>query len=133
MSDQKDAKTTTIATELHEESSSLERIILETMRTRDKEQERRNREILKDILKLIMDGQLKWDKNLETSINKYIEQIDDLVSALLNEIMHHEDFQKLEASWRGLRHLVYESETGVMLKIKVMNVTKKDLLRDLER
>jgi type VI secretion system protein ImpC len=51
----------------------------------------------------------------------------------MNEIMHAEDFQKLEASWRGLHHLVFESETSTMLKIRVMNVSKKDLLRDLER
>src|SRR6185369_2918167 len=36
-------------------------------------------------------------------------------------------------SWRGLHHLVFESETSVMLKIRVLNVNKKELLRDLER
>src|SRR5262249_60133059 len=48
-------------------------------------------------------------------------------------IMHDPAFQKLEGSWRGLHHLVFESETGTMLKIRVMNVSKKDLLKDLER
>jgi type VI secretion system protein ImpC len=47
--------------------------------------------------------------------------------------MHHADFQKLEGSWRGLRHLVFNSETSSMLKIRVMNATKKELLRDLQR
>jgi len=51
----------------------------------------------------------------------------------LNEIMHAAEFQKLEASWRGLQHLVFESETGTMLKIRVLNSSKKDLLRDMER
>ena len=47
--------------------------------------------------------------------------------------MHHPDFQKLEGSWRGLHYLVFESETSTMLKIRVLNVSKKDLLKDLER
>src|SRR5262249_56645285 len=48
-------------------------------------------------------------------------------------IMHHEDFQKLEGSWRGLHYLVHQTETSTTLKIKVMNVAKKDLLKDMER
>jgi type VI secretion system protein ImpC len=47
--------------------------------------------------------------------------------------MHHPDFQKLEGSWRGLHYLVQQSETSTMLKLRVLNVSKKDLLRDLER
>ncbi len=51
----------------------------------------------------------------------------------MNEIMHNEEFQKLEGSWRGLHHLVKNSLTGTQLKIRVMSVTKKDLLKDFER
>src|SRR3712207_8268584 len=43
------------------------------------------------------------------------------------------EFQKLEGSWRGLHHLVMNSETGTMLKIRVFNDSKKDLFRDLDR
>jgi type VI secretion system protein ImpC len=66
-------------------------------------------------------------------INARIAQIDHLISIQLNEIMHHPDFQKLEASWRGLKYLLSQSETSPMLKIKVLNVSKKELLRDLQR
>src|SRR5678815_6144472 len=55
------------------------------------------------------------------------------VSLQVNEILHHAEFQRLEASWRGLKYLMSQSETGTMLKIKVLNVSKKDLLRDLQR
>ncbi|MGH9901237.1 MAG: type VI secretion system contractile sheath large subunit, partial [Pyrinomonadaceae bacterium] len=55
------------------------------------------------------------------------------LSAQLNEVMHAEEFQKLEASWRGLHHLVMNSETGTMLKIRVFNASKKDLSKDLEK
>ena len=81
----------------------------------------------------VMQGSMVVSKNIETSINSRIAAIDQLVSAQLNEIMHAEEFQKLEASWRGLQHLVFESETGTMLKIRVLNSSKKDLLRDMER
>ncbi|HEX6730466.1 MAG TPA: type VI secretion system contractile sheath large subunit, partial [Pyrinomonadaceae bacterium] len=70
---------------------------------------------------------------MDSAINARIAEIDRLVSAQLNEIMHAEEFQKLEGSWRGLNHLVMNSETGTMLKIRVLNVSKKDLLKDLER
>src|SRR5690606_1350839 len=69
----------------------------------------------------------------EAMINARIAQIDHLVSIQLNEIMHHPEFQRLEASWRGLKYLLSQSETGTMLKIKVLNVSKKELLRDFQR
>ncbi|HEU5451992.1 MAG TPA: type VI secretion system contractile sheath large subunit, partial [Terriglobales bacterium] len=69
----------------------------------------------------------------EATINARIAQIDHLISLQLNEILHHEQFQKLEATWRGLRYLLDRSETSENLKIKVLNVSKKDLLRDLQR
>jgi type VI secretion system protein ImpC len=66
-------------------------------------------------------------------INARIAQIDHLISIQLNEILHHESFQKLEGSWRGLKYLMDNSETSVMLKIRVLNCSKKELLRDLQR
>jgi len=72
-------------------------------------------------------------KDAEVMINARIAQIDHLLSIQLNEVMHHPTFQKLEGSWRGLKHLMDQSETGVMLKIKVLNCSKKELLRDIQR
>ncbi|HET8549512.1 MAG TPA: type VI secretion system contractile sheath large subunit, partial [Bryobacteraceae bacterium] len=72
-------------------------------------------------------------RDAEAMINARIAQIDHLISLQLNEIMHHPKFQQLEATWRGLRYLLDRSETGVMLKIKVLNASKKELLRDLQR
>ena len=70
---------------------------------------------------------------MDLTINSRIAEIDRLLSAQLNEIMHNEEFQKLEGSWRGLHQLVMNSETSTMLKIRVMSVNKKDLLKDLEK
>jgi type VI secretion system protein ImpC len=72
-------------------------------------------------------------RDAEAMINARIAQIDHLISLQLNEVMHHPKFQQLEATWRGLRYLLDRSETGVMLKIRVLNCSKKELLRDLQR
>ena len=47
--------------------------------------------------------------------------------------MHHPKFQKLEGTWRGLHYLVMNSETGTSLKIKVLNVSKRELFKDLDQ
>jgi type VI secretion system protein ImpC len=61
------------------------------------------------------------------AIEAIIAQIDKKLSEQVNLIIHHEDFKALEGSWRGLHHLVFNTETDEMLKIRVMNVSKKDL------
>src|SRR3984893_4025497 len=66
-------------------------------------------------------------------INQRIANIDSGLSANWNEILHSEAFQKLEGTWRGLKYLMDQTETGVQCKIKILNVNKKELLRDLKR
>jgi type VI secretion system protein ImpC len=67
------------------------------------------------------------------SINAIIAEIDRKLTEQLNEIMHHEDFQQLESSWRGLHYLVNNTETDSQLKIKVLNIPKKELGKVLKR
>ncbi|MGB8298020.1 MAG: type VI secretion system contractile sheath large subunit [Polyangia bacterium] len=67
------------------------------------------------------------------SIQAMIAQIDKKMSDQINQIMHHPDFQKLESAWRGLHYLVTNSETDDQLKIRVLNVSKKDLHKTLKR
>ena len=67
------------------------------------------------------------------SIEAMIAEIDKKLSEQINAIMHHPDFQQLESAWRGLHYLVSNSETDEMLKIRVFNVSKKDLHKTLKR
>lgn len=67
------------------------------------------------------------------SIEAMIAAIDKRLSDQVNKIMHHEDFQKLEASWRGMHYLVNNTETDEMLKIKVLNISKKDMHNTLKK
>ncbi len=115
------------------EGDLLGQILEKGMRAKTDAQSARAKDIISEFVAQVMDGQMVMSKDMETTINARIAAIDKIVSSQLNEIMHHEDFQKLEGSWRGLHHLVFESETGTGLKIKVMNVNKKELLKDLEK
>jgi type VI secretion system protein ImpC len=66
-------------------------------------------------------------------INCEIQQIDTSINAQLNEVLHHPDFLVLEGTWRSLHYLVMNSETGTHLKLRIANVTKTELLDDLEK
>jgi len=61
------------------------------------------------------------------SIEALIAAIDARLGKQLDKILHHPDFQQLEGAWRGLHFLVNNTETDEGLKIRVMNITKKDL------
>lgn len=93
----------------------------------------RGKNLVKEFVAQVLDGSMTVAKDAEMMINARIAQIDHLLSLQLNEIVHHASFQKLEGSWRGLKHLMDNSETGTGLKIRVLNVTKKELLRDIEK
>ncbi|WP_027159857.1 type VI secretion system contractile sheath large subunit [Methylobacter luteus] len=67
------------------------------------------------------------------SIEAIIAQIDKKLTEQVNLILHHEDFQKLEGSWRGLHYMVNNTETDEQLKIRVMNISKKELGKTLKK
>ena len=119
---------------VQEEEGGLLNKILDSGRLALREDQVDNaKDMLAEFVQQALQGQVVLSKDLEHTITARIAAIDKLLSAQLNEVMHHPDFQKLEGSWRGLKHLVFETETSTMLKIRVLNVSKKDLLKDLER
>lgn len=115
--------------EVLEPVSFLEQAISATKQTARNETE----ELLKTLTREAMEGTVKWDKNLSVTINNAIAEIDRAMSRQLSAIMQNEKFQKLEGSWRGLNHLVMNSETSTGLKIRMLNISKKELTRDLEK
>jgi type VI secretion system protein ImpC len=62
-----------------------------------------------------------------------IAELDKKMSEQLNHILHNDAFKTLEGSWRGLQHLVTRSETDTMLKIRVLNVSKKEVAKTLKK
>ena len=81
--------------------------------------------VLKDVKK-VSDDTIK-------SIQNIIAEIDRKLTDQINLILHNEEFQKLESAWRGLHYMVSNTETDEMLKIRVMNISKKDLAKTLKK
>lgn len=95
--------------------------------------QQKGRGLIKRFVSEVLEGSITVSADVETMLNSRIAQIDAMVSKQLREVMHHPEFQKLEGSWRGLKYLLGQSETGVMLKLKILNVSKKELLKDLQK
>ncbi len=112
-----------------QEISFLEQAIGATKQTKRDDTE----DLLKTLTQEAMKGTVKWDKNLSVTINSAINAIDQVLSKQVSAIMHNEKFQKLEGSWRGLHHLISNSETGAGLKIRMLNISKKELSKDIEK
>lgn len=116
-----------------EDLSLLDRIVMQGKMVRDESQVGYARDLIGELAKQILDEGMVVSKDTAAMINNRIAEIDELISKQLNEVMHHEDFQKLEATWRGMNYLVMNTETSTRLKLRVMNITKKELLDDLEK
>jgi type VI secretion system protein ImpC len=115
------------------EKGLLDQIVEEGRMGKDEDAKVRGKDLVKEFVAQVLDGSMTVTKDAETMINQRIAQIDHLLSIQVNEILHHPTFQKLEASWRGLKYLLDQSETNDKLKIKVLNVSKRELLKDLQR
>lgn len=113
--------------------SLLDRIIQEGRMAYDEMQQVYAKDMLAEFATQVLDEGMAIDKDTVAMINHRIESIDELISKQLNEILHHEDMQALEASWRGLQFLVMNTETSTRLKLRLLNVSKSDLQTDLEK
>ncbi len=67
------------------------------------------------------------------SIEAIIAELDRKLTEQVNQIIHHADFQQLEGAWRGLSYMVNNTETDEMLKIRVLNISKKELAKTLKK
>jgi type VI secretion system protein ImpC len=121
-----------VSVEQTTEASLLDQIV-EQGRFADTGARERGRNLVKEFVEQVLEGSMTLGRDVDQMITARIAQIDHLLSIQLNEILHQPQFQRLEATWRGLRYLLDQSETGTMLKIRILNASKKELLRDLQR
>src|SRR6516225_10524889 len=115
-----------------QEASLLDQILDRTKPLDDKEREK-NKDFVGQFLRQVVQPGQVVSKDVETNVKYWIAEIDKKLTTQLNEVMHHPDFQKLEGTWRGLHYLVHQSETGDYLKIRILNVTRRELFKDLEK
>jgi type VI secretion system protein ImpC len=111
------------------EGTLLDQAIKATKQT----EKSRAQELLRTLTEEALKGTVTWNKDVTRTITAGIQAIDQALSRQLVEIMHAPEFQKLEGTWRGLHYLVMSSETSAQLKLKVMNVPKRELFKDLDR
>ena len=80
-----------------------------------------------------LEGAVTVSDDVFKTIQAMIAEIDQKLTEQTNQIIHHADFQQLEGGWRGLHHLINNTETDEMLKIRVMNISKKEVAKTLKK
>lgn len=99
----------------------------------DHAERERTRDLIGELVDQVMAGTVPISGDLAACLDARIAELDALISAQLNEVMHLPEFQRLEGAWRGLKYLVDASETGPMLKLKVFNASERDLVKDFRQ
>lgn len=111
----------------------LDSIIEQSKAASNEIEKARARDLIGELANQVLAGAITVSKNAVASIDARIAELDALLSAQLNEIMHCPELQKLEASWRGLSYLVLNSETSPNLKIKVLDASRRDLIKEFQK
>ena len=112
-----------------EELSLLDQAVKATRQTERSEAEK----LLRTFTAQALEGTVVWDRNLGKTVEQSIQKLDELISAQVTAILHNDEFQTLEGSWRGLQYLVRNTLVSTGLQIRVLNASKKHLARDLEK
>lgn len=113
-------------------ASLLDSIISESRVARSETERERTRDLIGELVAQVLEGEMTPSKDLIAVLDARIADIDALLSEQMNEVMHANEFQQMEASWRGLKYLVDQTETGTSMKIQMLNASKKELIRDFK-
>ncbi|HEY1042547.1 MAG TPA: type VI secretion system contractile sheath large subunit [Telluria sp.] len=114
------------------EASLLDRIVEESRVARSGSEHERARDIIGELVRQVMDGTVVVSDNLSATLDARVAQIDQLISQQLSCIMHAPEFQKLERSWTGLHYLVKNCASQQTVQVRMMNVTKRELVKDFQ-
>jgi len=115
------------------EESALDVLMTKGKLARDENQRPFARNLVTEFVNQVLEQGTVVSNDTVAFINQRIMELDDLITNQLNQVIHEPAFQKLEGSWRGLSYLVMNTETATHLKLRLMNITKKELLDDLEK
>ena len=110
----------------------LDQIVEQSKVAKSSIEHARAKDIISELVSQVMQGTVVVSDNLAATIDARVAELDHLISKQLSAVMHAPEFQKLEGSWTGLNYLVRNTSTGTGLKIKLMNVTKKELVKDFQ-
>ena len=114
------------------EMALLDQIVEQSKVAKSSVEHARAKDLISELVNQVMEGTVVVSDNLGATIDARVAELDRLISSQLSAIMHAPEFQKLEGSWTGLNYLVKNTATGQNLKIKVLNATKRELVRDFQ-
>ena len=114
------------------EESLLDQIVGQSRVAKSSTEHARAKDIIAELVQEVMNGTVVMSSNLCATLDARVAQLDALISDQLSVVMHAPEFQQIEASWRGLHYLCKQTSTSPMLKIKVFNTNKKELVRDFQ-
>lgn len=115
------------------EVSEFDSLLRKAFKTKDDGAAERVKATVQTLAEHALAGTVTISEDVTQTIKQIIAEIDRKLSSQVDAILHHADFQQVEGSWRGLHHLVNNTETDEMLKIRVMNISKKDLHKTLKK
>lgn len=110
----------------------LDEIVEQSKVAKSSVEHARAKDIISELVSQVLQGTVVVSENLAATIDARVAELDQLISKQLSAVMHAPEFQKLEGSWTGLNYLVKNTSTSQNLKIKMMNVTKKELVKDFQ-
>ncbi|WP_312515239.1 type VI secretion system contractile sheath large subunit [Massilia sp.] len=114
------------------ELALLDQIVEQSKVAKSSTEHARAKDIISELVSQVMEGTVVVSDNLAATIDARVAEIDAMISRQLSAIMHAPEFQKIESSWTGLNYLVKNSSTGQNLKIKMLNATKRELVKDFQ-
>ena len=114
------------------ELALLDQIVEQSKVAKSSTEHARAKDIISELVSQVMEGTVVVSNNLAATIDARVADIDAMISRQLSAIMHAPEFQKIESSWTGLNYLVKNSSTGQNLKIKMLNATKRELVKDFQ-
>ena len=115
-----------------ESDGLLDQIVEQSRVAKSGAEHQRAKDIISELAREVMSGTVVVSDNLNRTLDARVAELDQMISEQLSAVMHAEEFKKLEASWRGLHYLCEQTSTGAMMKIKVLNASKKELNRDFK-
>jgi type VI secretion system protein ImpC len=114
------------------ETSLLDQIVEQSRVAKSTSEHERARDIISELVSQVMEGTVVMSDNLSATLDARVAELDRMISAQLSAVMHAPEFQKLERSWTGLHYLVKNSTSSTNQQVRMMNATKKELVKNFQ-
>lgn len=115
-----------------QELSLIDQLIETTRIKPDDEAYSMTRQGLEAFISQLLEPSRSQEKVSQSMIDEMIAALDAKLCQQVDAIMHNQNFQKLESSWRSLKFLVDRTDFRENNRIEILNVSKEALLEDFE-